>query len=369
MFTLPLRPGLELQLVDILDSDEQFTLLQSQPMAWETFWAWEHPFTSIGSWQSYVRQMRQRHAEENALLVGIYTYGRCVGHIGLDRVTPLRADLQAWIIPGEPLEQVFREALIGMIDYVFTAWDVHRVEVRPASDQTDYIKHLQAIGMQPEATLRQALMRNGIRYDAVLHSIVASEWTIRHPGADFKRWIDDDLAIRPTEVRDAGAVFALVDSNRAHLRSWLSWVDPTESIADSEQFIRSSRRKWGERDGWEGGIWWQGKLVGSVGYHYWDFELGTTELGYWLAQPYTGKGIMTRVVRAMTDDALFDLGLNRFVIHCAVGNTASAAIPQRLGFVHEGIIREAQWLYDRYVDWNVYAMLADEWAQMTENAE
>jgi len=369
MFTLPLRPDLELRLVDILDADEQFTLLQSQPLAWETFWAWEHPFTSIGGWQSYVRQMRQRHADETALLVGIYTYGRCVGHLGLDRVTPLRAEIQGWVIPGEAFVPMFRDALIGIIDYVFSTWDVHRVEVRPAVDQTAYIAHLQAVGMQPEATLRQVLTRNDIRYDAVLHSVIATEWIIQHPGADFKRRIDDDLAIRPKELRDAAAVFALVDANRNHLRPWLSWVDTTESVTDSDPFLRSSRRKWGERNGWEGGIWWQGKLVGSVGYHYWDFQIGTTELGYWLAQPYTGKGIMTRVIRAMTDDALFDLGLNRVVINCAVGNTASAAIPQRLGFLHEGIIREAQWLYDRYVDWNIYAMLADEWAQMAENAD
>jgi ribosomal-protein-serine acetyltransferase len=368
MFTLPLRPGLELRLADDIDADEQYLLLQSQPAAWETFWAWDHAFVSIGSWLSYVRQMRQRHADETALLAAIYAQGRCIGHLGLDRLTPLRAEIQGWIIPGSMFESMFREALAGLIDYAFAVWKVHRVEIRPAVDQTAYIGQIQTLGLQPEATVSQALLRNGIRYDAVLYSMLASEWTIQYPAADFKRWIDDDLAIRPFELRDTLDVFTIVDANRHHLRPWLSWVDNTQSIIDTEQFLQSSRRKWANRDGWEGGIWFNGQLVGSAGYHYWDFQMGITELGYWLSRDYTGQGIMTRVVRAMTDDALFDLGLNRVVIHCAVGNLASCAIPARLGFTHEGVIREAQWLYDHYVGWNIYAMLADEWSQLAENA-
>ncbi len=368
MFTLSLRPGLELRLTDDLDANEQYTLLQSQPMAWETFWAWDQAFASAGSWQSYIQKIRQRHADETAMLTAIYAQGRCVGHIGLERVTPLRAEIQAWIIPGEMFAAALREALVGIIDYIFSVWEVHRIEMRPALDQTEYIAHIQAVGMHPEATLRQALLRNDIRYDAVLHSILSTEWTVKHPRLEFSRKIDDDLTIRPFEARDALAIYNLVDANRSHLRPWLSWVDTTETPADSEQFLRLSRRKWGNRDGWEGGIWQRGQLIGSVGYHYWDFQASTTEMGYWLAESHTGKGIMTRVIRAMTDDALFDLGLNRVVIHCAVRNLASAAIPLRLGFTHEGIIREVQWLYDHYVDWNIYTMLSDEWAQMAENA-
>lgn len=368
MFSFPLRPGLELRLADVLDADEQFTLLQSQSTAWETFWAWDQPFKSVASWRSYVGQMRQRHAEETGLLVAIYTYGRCVGHLGLDRVTPQRAEIQGWIIPGEPLEAVFHEALTGLIDYVFAVWDVHRVEVRPSVDQTSYMAHLTALGMTHEATLRMALQRNGIRYDAALYGLLASEWTARHPHPDFRRWIDDDLAIRPYEVRDTMPVFTAVDANRAHLRRWLFWVEGTQSPLDTEAYIRGSRAKWGERNGWEGGLWKNDTLIGSVGYHYWDFDAGSTEIGYWLSEAYTGQGLMTRAVRAMVDDALFDLGLNRVIVHCATGNIASNAIPRRLGFTHEGVIREAQWLYDHYTDWNVYSMLSDEWARLAEEA-
>jgi len=39
----------------------------------------------------------------------------------------------------------------------------------------------------------------------------------------------------------------------------------------------------------------------------------------------------------------------------------SRAIPERLGFKHERTIKQAQWLYDHFVDYAVYEMSAGEW--------
>ncbi|WP_242967796.1 GNAT family N-acetyltransferase [Tepidibacter mesophilus] len=42
-------------------------------------------------------------------------------------------------------------------------------------------------------------------------------------------------------------------------------------------------------------------------------------------------------------------------------NVKSRAIPQRLGFKNEGVLREAEWLYNHYVSHVVYGMLDNEW--------
>jgi ribosomal-protein-serine acetyltransferase len=55
------------------------------------------------------------------------------------------------------------------------------------------------------------------------------------------------------------------------------------------------------------------------------------------------------------------LNLNRLVITCATQNQKSRAIPERLGFVHEGIARDAEWLYDHFVDHDIYAKLHCDW--------
>jgi ribosomal-protein-serine acetyltransferase len=63
----------------------------------------------------------------------------------------------------------------------------------------------------------------------------------------------------------------------------------------------------------------------------------------------------------LVEHAFGELDLNRVVISCATENKKSCAIPERLGFRQEGIQRQAEWLYDRFVDHAVYATLASAW--------
>ena len=53
--------------------------------------------------------------------------------------------------------------------------------------------------------------------------------------------------------------------------------------------------------------------------------------------------------------------ISKVEIRVASGNINSRSIPYRLGFVEEGCIRQAEWLYDHYVDHIVYGMLVKEW--------
>ena len=61
------------------------------------------------------------------------------------------------------------------------------------------------------------------------------------------------------------------------------------------------------------------------------------------------------------DYAFYKYQLNRVQIRCASGNKKSNAIIERLGFIKEGTTRQAELLYDHYVDLFVYGMTADEW--------
>ncbi len=70
---------------------------------------------------------------------------------------------------------------------------------------------------------------------------------------------------------------------------------------------------------------------------------------------------MTKVSQALTNYAFSYHKLNKVEIRVAEENHKSRSIPERLGFVNEAKIRQAQWLYDHYVDHIVYGMLADEW--------
>ena len=84
------------------------------------------------------------------------------------------------------------------------------------------------------------------------------------------------------------------------------------------------------------------------------------DVGYWLAQEYNGKGIMTQSVRDLIRLGFDDYSLGRVEIRCAVENRKSRAIPERLGFKQEGTIRRAENLYGKYVDHVVYGLLRQE---------
>ena len=185
------------------------------------------------------------------------------------------------------------------------------------------------------------------------------------PSIHFR--IDPDLELRPLAERDAGDIFALVEQNRPYLRQWLPWVDYTRSIEDERAFIRTLQAQYLGDNGFACGIWYQKQLTGTIGYHPIDRVHSQVEIGYWLAAPFQGKGIMTKACGAMVDYAFSALGIQKVVIRCALGNTRSCAIPLRLGFRHEGIVKQGEWLYDHFVDLNLFGMLASEW-QAQHNA-
>ena len=175
--------------------------------------------------------------------------------------------------------------------------------------------------------------------------------------------IHDRHTVRPLATTDAEELFALTNANRAFLRRWLPWLDGIQSPADTLASIETNLRKSEDNRGFHGAIVYDERIVGVISYHQIDWGNRSTALGYWLAEDYQGRGLMTASCRVLIDHAFAALNLHRVAIACATGNTRSRAIPERLGFVHEGTMREAEWLYTRYVDHAVYAQLQGDWQQ------
>jgi ribosomal-protein-serine acetyltransferase len=86
-----------------------------------------------------------------------------------------------------------------------------------------------------------------------------------------------------------------------------------------------------------------------------------TELGYWISERFEGRGLVITTCRVLIDYAFNELALNRIVISCSAENQKSRAIPEKLGFKQEGILRQSEWLQDRFVDMVIYGLLAKEW--------
>ena len=179
----------------------------------------------------------------------------------------------------------------------------------------------------------------------------------------FDHVIDGDLQLKILEMRHAEELFMLSDKNRSYLRKWLPWVDRTFSVEQTKEYIEFSLELFSKQNGFNLGIFYQGMIVGCVGLHSIDWANKKTSIGYWLAEDYQGKGIMTRACQAIIDYVFSEYSLNRVEIRAALENHKSRSIPERLQFVQEGIVREAEWINDRYYDHVVYGMLETDWKQ------
>lgn len=159
---------------------------------------------------------------------------------------------------------------------------------------------------------------------------------------------------------DADALFALVDAERERLGVWLPWVESTRTVEDERAFVYGARTGIASGREYLAVIFAGGEVAGTVGLHL--DRLGTScEIGYWLGSAYEGRGIATCAVRAICDQVFGRLRLHRVEIRTAPDNLRSRAVPARLGFVREGMQRQAERAVDgSFRDLEVWALLADD---------
>ncbi|WML52152.1 GNAT family protein [Neobacillus sp. PS3-12] len=177
----------------------------------------------------------------------------------------------------------------------------------------------------------------------------------------FIHKINDELSLKLIELRDSERVFELTNKSRDYLRKWLPWLDITTRLEDTIEFIKGCLKGFAENKSLNTVIIFNGEIVGVASYNNINWSNKTAYIGYWLGDEFQGKGIMTEVAKTLTDYAFNELNLNKVEIRAAVGNKKSRSIPKRLNFVDEGCIRQAEWLYDHYVDHVVYGILKEEW--------
>ncbi|MBY0009372.1 GNAT family N-acetyltransferase [Paenibacillus typhae] len=177
----------------------------------------------------------------------------------------------------------------------------------------------------------------------------------------FNYVVDDELVLKLLMPEHGRQMFALVERSRLRLRQWLPWVDGVSEQAHITTFIKNAVKQGSDNGGFTAGLWVRGELAGIIGYHEIDWLSRSVGIGYWLGEGYEGYGYMTSACRVFVDYALLEMELNRIEIRCATGNKASRAIPERLGFVFEGVLRQSEKLPHGYVNHAVYGLLRSEW--------
>jgi ribosomal-protein-serine acetyltransferase len=171
--------------------------------------------------------------------------------------------------------------------------------------------------------------------------------------------IGDGVSLRPLCDADIDELHAAIAANRAHLRPWMPWAD--QGAEATAGFVRAAVGDAERREALHLAIVANGAIVGVCGFVAISWARRSANVGYWLAEASQGRGIVTRAVRTLLDHAFTTFDLHRIEVRAATDNVRSRAVVERLGFTHEGVLREAEHVGDRFVDSAVYSMLAWEW--------
>lgn len=173
--------------------------------------------------------------------------------------------------------------------------------------------------------------------------------------------VDDKISLEFLEEIHAASLFNLINNNRAYLKEWLPWVDSMRTVENTRNYIVNCIKQAEERTDFAYAILFDGNMVGRIGMHHINQQNKIGEIGYWLANGMQGRGIVTSCCTALINYGFDELGLNRIVIKCAVGNERSRAIAEKLDFKKEGILRQAEWVNGKFLDLYQFSLLREEW--------
>lgn len=199
----------------------------------------------------------------------------------------------------------------------------------------------------------------------------------------FKLIIDSGITIRTLHPDDTEELFSLLEQNRSRLRPW---VDPSalpETVQAARKFAIECY--FGSLDPliaidtpyiaemmpyfpamnppMEMGIWLNGNLAGEITLTRLPDSETTAEFGYWIAADKEGSGVITRCVAALMHYAIDNMGIERFIIGCAVENQRSRAIPERLGYQLQATIPNGEVVGQSVYDRVIYGIEATAWRE------
>ena len=168
------------------------------------------------------------------------------------------------------------------------------------------------------------------------------------------------LILRAPAAGDGAAINDAKRESFADLNKWMPWAKAMSAVEDDEAVAREAAAKFILRDDLMMLIFERdtGRLIGGTGLHRFDWDKRHFEIGYWVRTSAHGQGYATEVTNALLRFAFNALSARRVEITHADGNEASAAVIRKLGFVKEGVRRQATQLPDgRLVDSHVYSRL------------
>jgi ribosomal-protein-alanine N-acetyltransferase len=167
--------------------------------------------------------------------------------------------------------------------------------------------------------------------------------------------------VRSWRESDAESIAAHADNRRVWINLRDAFPHPYR-LADARAFIEAALRADPETTF---AILVDGAAVGGIGFTlHGDVERVSAEIGYWLAEPLWGRGIMTEALAAVTAHAIREHRLTRVYAVPYEWNAASFRVLEKAGYVREARLRRSAIKDGRVIDQLLYAYVVEEGGAM-----
>lgn len=175
------------------------------------------------------------------------------------------------------------------------------------------------------------------------------------------------VKLRPQVESDADAFFPYVaDPELSRMVTWAAHVD----IAETREWLKKAAEMVVAGTDMVWTIEHEGAPVGCIGLHgitwgYRALRKDRAEMGYWIARPFWGKGLMTEAATGATRWAFETLGLHKVTIGCFEENVGSRRVIEKVGFRFLCRAEDDLWRDNRWHAHLRYELLSSEWADST----
>jgi len=166
------------------------------------------------------------------------------------------------------------------------------------------------------------------------------------------------IKLRKWETEDAEALAKNLNNKKIqdNLRDGLAYPF---TVSDAEAFIAATKAA-DESKEYVWAIIVDDKVAGSIGVYRRDSQyFRTAEIGYYVAEEYWGKGIMTEAVKQACTYIFENTDIVRISADPFIYNTASHRVLEKAGFSYEGTLRSNAIKGGKIIDMKLYAIVRE----------
>lgn len=171
------------------------------------------------------------------------------------------------------------------------------------------------------------------------------------------------VSLVPPELNMAEPLYRTIKNNFTHLAAFLDFITDDVTIEDEHAYLKMMIQQHADNKARLFLIYYETSLIGTVDLHKIDNNNHKAEVGYWIAEGYTGKNIVTNCVNHLCHFAFETLALNKLIIKADVRNRASNKVAEKAGFTFLATDVEDIFDGENYRDMNRYVLLKKQFEQ------